>query len=105
MGIEAEALRPLAPTALTKTTAATASTSAVAIGGTGFYMFGVEDSTSDGVYVLFGTSAVAAASSSNGLHLAAGEKIERYVDGVNVTHFRVIRKTADEVFFHCKTGD
>src|SRR5688500_354412 len=105
MGIEYEALRALAPATITKTTAGAASTAAVAIGGTGFYLFGVEGSTSDGAFVLFGTSAVAAASASNGLHLAAGEKIERYVDGVNVTHFRVIRKTADEVFFHAKTGD
>lgn len=105
MGIEAEALKPFAPTSITKTTAPVASTAAIAIGGTGFYLFGVEESTSDGVFVLFGTSAVAAASAANGLHIAAGEKIERYIDGVNVTHFRVIRKTADEVFFHCKTGD
>lgn len=105
MAIDYEAQRPLAPTTVTKTAAVTASTSATAIGGTGFYMFGVEESTSDGVYVLFGTSAVAAASASNGLHIAAGEKIERYIDGTLVTHFRVIRKTADEVFFHCKTGD
>jgi hypothetical protein len=104
MGIEAEALKAYPPVP-TKNTAGAASSAAIAIGGTGFYMFGVEDSTSDGVYVLFGTSAVAPASAANGLHLAAGEKIERYIDGVNVTHFRVIRKTADEVFFHGKTGD
>jgi hypothetical protein len=105
MSIEAEAAKAYPPTTVTKTTAGAASTEAIAIGGTGFYMFGVEGSTSDGAFVRFGTSAVAAASSSNGLHIAAGEKIERYIDGVAVTHFRVIRKTADEVFFHGKTGD
>jgi hypothetical protein len=104
-GLLGESLKAYPWGAATKTTAATASTAAVAIGGTGFYIFGVEGSTSDGAFVIFGDSTVAAASASNGVHIAAGEKIERYVDGVRYTHFRVIRKTADEVFFHVKTGD
>jgi hypothetical protein len=106
MSIEAEALKPYAPTTVTKTTITDTSSSAIAIGGTGYYMFGVEDSAGDGVFVLFGTSAVSAATSANGLHINCGEKIERWIDGTVVTHYRAIRKGAtSEVFFHCKTGD
>lgn len=104
MAIDYEAQRAYPPRP-TKNTAGAASSNAIAIGGTGFYMFGVEESTSDGVYVLFGLSDVAAASAANGLHIAAGEKIERYIDSARDTHYRIIRKTADEVFFHGKTGD
>lgn len=100
-----ESLRAYPPTAVTKTTAATTSSAAVAIGGSGFYLFGCEASSNSGLFVLFGTSAVAAASSSNGLKLAPGDSIERYVPP-SITHYRVIRAgAADDVFFAAKTGD
>lgn len=103
MGIEYEALRPLAWTSITRATAATASAN-TAIPSAGFYVLGVEKSTSDGAYFLFGTSSGVTASSTTGMHLQAGEKIPVYVPP-GITHLAYIRKTADETIFLVKTGD
>jgi len=101
-----ESLRVLPPTAVTHTAATGTSTAATAIGGTGYYIFAVTKSAGDGVFVLWGTSTVAAASSSNGFPMSPGDKISFLVDGLTRTHFTVIRNgSTSEDFCHCKTGD
>jgi hypothetical protein len=104
MRMTSEALRAYPPTALTKTTVTGTSSAAIAIGSAGFHLFGVESSANTGVYVLFGASDVAAASSANGLKLAPGDSLERYIP-TSVTHYRVIAVGSNEVFYIGKTGD
>lgn len=81
----------LPPTSATNTVTSSSSTAAVAIGGNGWYTFSVK--TSD-VHILFGSSAVAAASTSNALYLPAGTVKDWYIPPDGTTHFRVIAAAA-----------
>lgn len=91
----------LAPTSATNTAISTTSTTAIAVGVRGFITLsaiGVD------VYILFGESTVAAATTSNAFAIPAGSTINFYVGTPGRTHFRAICAAASGTLSWAYTG-
>lgn len=91
----------LAPIAATNTAISTTSTAAVALGVMGFVSMsaiGVD------VYILFGSSTVSAATTSNAFAIPAGSTINFYVGTPGRTHFRAICAAASGNLSWAYTG-
>lgn len=103
-GLDGESLRAYPPTSMTWTTVGAATTADVAIAGTGFHIF--QAGPAAGVWVRFGTVLVADAVVGEGIYLAPGAILERYVPDT-VTHMTAIRAAggvSSSIGFG-KTGD
>lgn len=96
----------LAPTSVTTTATTLASTAAVDVLGAtaapGLYTFIVKGSD---VHIIFGNSAVAAATTTNGAYWTAGTREDIYITA-DTRYFRVIATTtvAGQVFQHYRSG-